>query len=160
MKKLYIVLSLVLITFFNLSCERDRDFTDGSVKFISSNKVPIVQGEVNGQKVFWIIDTGASYSILDVSLSNTLDFKLEVSSSQDEIAGVGGVVFPQSTSQVRAKLGGVELDITFKAQDLSAVRRAIQNTTGINIAGVLGSDWMTRNDIIVDYKYQEIRRSL
>lgn len=152
----YLLWILLLV---GVSCTPlDKDFTDGKVEFVAAQKVPIVEGTINGKKALFIIDTGASMSVLDYSQEDHYDFQSY--ESMDAAVGYGGVASFRDASHVQGDIGGVPLNIHFKTQDLSVIVGVIQRFSSIKVAGVVGSDWLKRNKIVIDYSNSELRRDI
>lgn len=160
MKWVKLIALTVVFTFFQLACKNanvDKDFEDGKISFQSVNKVPVVEGTLNGKKVFYIIDTGASLSILDLSQQEDYDFHYRIDVNEG-VAGIGGVSTLGVVSNAEAEIGGVKIDVPLKTQDLSAVKNVIQRYQGVKIIGIIGSDYMKRHNIVIDYSNNEIRK--
>lgn len=157
MKKIQTLL-LFLTLLLTTQCTNDNDFSDNSITFITSNEIPLVEGTLNGKKAYWIIDSGASYCVVDVNQSKKYEFTVIDDPQQVSIAGIGGVVSRKLAINIDAFIGGMEVDVDFKSQDLSSVQKAIMHNNGINVVGILGSDWFNKNKLIIDYSTNQLRK--
>lgn len=148
MKNLLLYL-LISVTF--LSCQsQDNSFEgDGKVDFVTVNKVPVVQGTINGKEAFFIVDSGASLSVLDDNQANYFEFSTK--SSNIAAAGYGGVASFGEAYKVNLTIGGKKFDTDFKSQDLSKIVDLIREDEGIEISGIIGSDIMKDYHFIIDY---------
>jgi len=148
MKNLLIYL---FISVLFISCQaQDNSFEgDGKVDFIAVSKVPVVEGTINGKKAFYIVDSGASLSVLDDNQSEYFDFS--TSKSNMAAAGYGGVASFGNAYDVKLTIGGKKFDTDFKSQDLSKIIDLIRENDGVEISGIIGSDIMKDYHFIIDY---------
>lgn len=144
------LLVLFVLSMF-LSCNaQDNSFEgDGKVDFITVNKVPVVEGTLNGKTAFFIVDSGASLSVLDDSQSDYFGFS--TSKSNIAAAGYGGVASFGNAYDVKLTIGGKKFDTDFKSQDLSKIVDLIRENDGVEISGIVGSDIMKNYHFIIDY---------
>jgi hypothetical protein len=151
MKKVIYILTLLIITSYGCT-KIDRDFTDNTVQFETVERVPIVQGTLNNKKVYYIIDSGASLSVLDESQSKTYKFNVFDNPDYGSGVGYGGIAKFKQALGVDAYIGGVKVNVIFRTQNLSILVDAIQRQNGIKIVGIVGCDWLKTNKIIIDFK--------
>lgn len=144
------LLVLFVLSMF-LSCNaQDNSFEgDGKVDFITVNKVPVVEGTLNGKTAFFIVDSGASLSVLDDNQSEHFNFS--TSKSNIAAAGYGGVASFGNAYDVKLTIGGKKFDTDFKSQDLSKIVDLIRENDGVEISGIVGSDIMKNYHFIIDY---------
>ena len=149
-------LSFLFISILFFSCEgQDKSFEgDGKVDFVASTKVPIVSGTLNGKKTYFILDSGASLSVLDDTQSESFGF--ETSNSDKEAFGYGGVAKFKEASNVEITIGGLIFETDFKSQDLTGLKNLILEVDGYVISGIIGSDIMKKNNFILDYSTSTI----
>jgi hypothetical protein len=133
---------------------RDYEFTAGQAaenipfKFIDSHLyIPVV---LNGAERLWILDTGASVSVVDKAFADAIGLRAE-----GDIKGVGA----GSTVDVGfATLPPFEVKgIRFGAQtvaviDLSGIIRRL----GVDVVGILGFDFLSRFVTRVDYARERV----
>jgi len=160
MKKLIYFILLILLSFILIGCNNksDRDFTDGKVRFVTVQKVPVVKGKLNGKDAYYIIDSGASLSCLDDSQKDSYKFSSYDDAVNGSGFGYGGVATFKSVNSADATIGGVPVNVAFKAQDLSLLTGAFRANYGINIVGIVGCDWLKENHIIIDFYTYELRK--
>jgi hypothetical protein len=145
MKKLLIL----LIFIFSISIVYSQNFKDGKVNFVSVDKVPIVKGKLNGKDAYFIIDSGASVSILDENRSAHYDFI--VGESEEDIVGYGGTSSPKETDNVDVEVGGIDFNGEYQSQDITGIVDVVWNNGGIQISGIIGSNIMKRVGLIIDF---------
>ena len=155
------ILTFVFITLLIFSCQdnkRDNLFEgDNKIDFISLNGIPVVKGKINSIDTYFIIDSGASLSVLDESQKDK--FKFIVEESDIEAAGYGGTANFKNAIGVNIEIGGVKFSTEFKSQDLSKIGEIIFKSQGVKIGGIVGSDIMHKNKFIIDYSLNSISLS-
>lgn len=151
MKKIYLF-SLLLFFACNQS---DNSFEgDNKIDFIALDKVPVVEGRLNGRTAFFIIDSGASLSVLDENQKDNYEF-----SSYDgniEAAGYSGVAVFKEVKNAQITIGGVDFTTDFKSQDMSKIVQLIEQEDKVTVTGIIGSDIMKSNKFIIDYSTNSI----
>lgn len=158
MRKIYYLILLLLLA----GCgggNLDRDFTDGSVSFESVNKLPIVLGTLNGKKAYYILDSGASISVLDDSQKGSYGFG-SIKSGDYSAVGYGGVAQFYDAYRAVGEIGGVVLDVRFKSQNLFHLTSVIRSSTGYGIVGIIGSDFFRKHGGVIDYGRNELRKTV
>ena len=109
-----------------------------------AGKYLLVEGKLNGKPAFFLVDTGASYSILHQKLARRYGFQL-VDLLRQEATGFGG-----NSSRLQVAVGasiGIgtrEASMGFLAQDLYKIIRFIHQESNMVIAGIIGSDFLSR----------------
>lgn len=130
--------------------ERDSSFKDDNkIDLIDNTKVPIVEGFINGVRVYLVLDSGASMSVLDLSQAKALKFFAFY--TDQEAAGYGGRAKLQEVRGVRAAIEDLPIYADFMTQDLSTVREIIQRNEGIYISGIIGSDVLKSIGATINY---------
>jgi hypothetical protein len=147
MKKL--LFSLFVLIFASCNSQDNSFEDDNKINFVTVNKVPVVKGTLNGKEAFFIVDSGASVSVLDDSQSEYFDFSIFPSDS--EAAGYGGIAQFGEASEIDLFIGGKKFNTDFKTQDLSAIVELIRENDNIDISGIIGSDIMKTYHFIIDY---------
>lgn len=133
---------LSILALFLCSCGASRT-TDGVIHFSQPNKMAVVYVEINGKKETLLIDTGASQSLIDVTLKDRLNYSLV--NAGVTYNGLGGHQASYHTKGIEVKYKDRVLNINFKAVDLKNVRNSL------GISGVIGSDYLTKNKLIINY---------
>jgi hypothetical protein len=155
MKKTILFVYLVSLAGIS-SCQTvDNQFQgDNKINFVSYNKLPIVEGKINNRKAYFILDSGASISVLDETQSRKFNFDVEESSS--EAAGYGGIAQFSSVYNADLELGGLPMTTNFKGQDLTAIIATMEASEGITISGIIGNDIMKPNKFIINFADETI----
>lgn len=158
----WLTLTLILGLIFN-SCDEKKNNKNETFYFengVSSNVyTPLIDMKLNGVERTFIVDTGANMSLIDDSFykdnENDFQFLSEIDMTLNGVAG---------TKNYKAYyiLGGLGDDNSLKYQfltsDLSGVRNSIKTSTGIDIIGILGADYLNRYGFTVDFVHKAIYR--
>lgn len=149
-------LAAAIISLLLLSCEsKDRSFEgDNKVSITSFNKLPVVQGTLNGKKAYFILDSGASISVIDVNQQKDYGFFIE--DTNEQAAGYGGNAYFYSAKGVILNIGGVNFYTDFKAQDLSVIVNVMSTQEGVKVSGIVGADIMKINKFILNFSDNSI----
>ena len=103
---------------------------------------------VNGTERMWILDTGAGMSVLDKAFAQEMGFELE---GNLKGRGAGGTVDASFTVLPPYELKGISFgEQTVAVIDMGELIRRL----GIDIAGILGFDFLSRFVTKVDYANQ------
>ena len=116
----------------------------------------LVKVKLNGKKGFFMIDTGASTSVLNIRLAGK--YKVKPLSSQPEIMAYGAsdvpldVAFTEPVKKLRIgrwqikKLPMILMDISHLEEHLD----------GFEIQGIIGSDILMLGEAILDYAHHSL----
>ena len=136
MKKLII---LLLIVCANVNAQNDF--------LLKSYERPIIEANVNGKEVFMLIDTGSSLNVVDFSQLEDLGIKRRFKIG-DVVCIAGGSVLWQ-IFQVPIAVKGRQVN-QFISSDLTVIRESILQSTGIKIAGILGTPAIKELGMVID----------
>jgi len=143
---------IVLFSLINLSC---LESSEREIPFYNNSKVPIIEGILNGKKAYFIVDSGASISILDINQSREYSFNcLDL---ENTVVGFGGKSTYYTLSNVNVDLKLIPTISEFKGNDLKLLVKTIDKHTNVKIVGILGSDIFKKNEIQIDYFTNSIR---
>jgi len=146
MKKIFFIIILV---FTIISCNKDNDIPD-SIDFVISGGLPMIKCELNGKVGYFLIDTGANISIIDEGVTNK--YNVTIYSFLDlTVDGIGGENPLYQTNNTKLTYKGQVMRVNFKSTDLSNL------TNHLGFVGIIGSDFLIQNKIIIDYKNKVIR---
>jgi len=137
---------LVAILIFLSGCASVYYFGEQEIKMVERNDMHFVNITLNGKKTKLLVDTGASKSLLDISQAEDFDFSYLLL-SKNQYIGIGGVqdIFVVYDYKV------LETWITFLGADMSEVREYFRKD-GIDIVGILGSDFLEDSRAKIDFK--------
>lgn len=148
---------LVILAFFIGSCVDNRRDLDSAIYFENrySNDLytPVVEMTLNGIPQYWIVDTGANMSLVDDAFYAENEEHFTYLNDVDmTLNGVSGTK-DYKAYYVLGKLGfsNTTFDQHFLTSDLTGVKKSIKERMGVNIAGILGADYLNRYMFTVDY---------
>lgn len=130
----------------------ENDTIRNSVNLLQpENNIAFVPVTINGVSTIMMLDTGSGKCIIDLNQITELD--LQILETTDKIHGVGGSnVTWQVTNCSDIGIKGIKYDANLTASNISNVVRLVELATGLRIAGVIGSDFMTQHSAVIDFK--------
>jgi len=145
--KLILMLTLAFLTLS--SCKNKEDIPT-SIQFTTERNLPIMTGKLNGITAKFLIDSGAESSIID----SYLIFKYNFTLTPDNLmVGVGGLSQSYKVEGAYLFYDGHPMGIEFKSVDMRLFRK------GTGAVGVIGSDYLIKHNLIIDYKNNVLRKS-
>lgn len=152
-------ISILALTILS-GCSRELDISDDepntSVDFEMYHNIIIVEAYVNSKWSKFIIDTGASVSLLDFTQSKKYNFSYSVDTDH-RLTGFGGRSRLMRTSEVSFALKGAFRDrsFSFSASDLSGLN-SILSKSQQRVLGILGNDFLESHGAIIDYQKKKL----
>jgi hypothetical protein len=148
---------LKLGTLLMLGCASTGSLdTINQLHFKTIGRIPVIEGTLNGKRAFFIIDTGASVSLLDESVSDHFGFKV-ICRINHQVEGLGGSARLSQAFNYRVQLGTLNIkNIQFHTKNMSDFVAVIRESENIDIAGIIGSDVFDRYKIAIDYRRNTI----
>lgn len=122
-------------------------------------QIPVVEALLNGERAWFIIDTGASFTLLNASEADRFGFFVREHPlhQQTEVNGLGGKLTLHETFSCRIDLGPLEIrHFPWKSGNINLISMKILTNEKIRIAGILGSDLLSKYGINVNYDTQTI----
>lgn len=147
MKKTIILIAVLIFT----SCT-ERQIEPNIINFEVKNNLPIIKATINGKGVKLLVDSGASSSIIDYTLKDKLAFQTYNEDGGVTYNGIGGSTQGHSVTNLALKYNDSILHVKFRAIYFKNVRNSL------GVAGVLGSDYLLKNGLILDYTNKQIRK--
>lgn len=155
--QLYTVVLSLLMIFSATQTNAQFDLSEySSLDFELHKNLIIINAYINEKPAKFIVDTGASISLLDKKQYKRYNFKYSVS-TDERLTGFGGKSRLMQTSSVKFKLDGFDLAATyrFNASDLGDLNVALSDTNQ-RVLGILGSDFLKNYHAVIDYAQQKI----
>lgn len=109
---------------------------------------------INDHKVFLIIDTGASQSVLDLKSIKDLIPKNKIDKQTMLSTGLGTNSMESNATKIETmEIGKLILkNKKFMLLDLSHINETYKSLKKTNITGVIGGDFLQKYRAIIDYK--------
>lgn len=153
MKKISILIIILLISSILLIRNRSHKVIPFKNSHNEDIRIPIIQKDINNEEVLFILDSGANISIIDSTwYYNNKHMFTEAEDVNMILTGISGVV------SINSKIIYTEIDedyVVFTITDLVPVTQNL-NKQGFKIVGILGSDYLKDNNLIIDYKKQAV----
>jgi hypothetical protein len=112
------------------------------------NKLLFVSLNVNGKPGYFLVDSGANISALDINQKD--DYHFSHNDNDSPVTGISGKWTTYEATSVTVDYQGAVLDINFTINDLNHVREALSKH--VNLLGVIGGDFLSLNELIINYK--------
>lgn len=158
MNKLVILISLLLLTtFIRPQAQTSQSFaltkTPKTIALIHHEYLYFVKLRLNNREANFLIDTGAAASLLDINQANVYNFKFYL--TENTFAGAGGLSHRFRVTEYSFIHDNTKLNVYPYGADLKFVVESFSDK-GISVVGVIGSDFLTRHDAIIDYKNEKL----
>lgn len=111
--------------------------------------LPIVTFINNGNKFNFLLDTGASKSVINTEILQSMSYK--ETDINGNIYGLDGKKYETSYVSVLLNYRGKEYEEEFQVLDMSAPFGNLKNDFGINVHGILSSSFFEKYRYILDY---------
>ena len=153
MKKISILIIILLIANILLIKNRSPKVIPFKNSHNEDIRIPIIQKDINNKEVLFILDSGANISIIDSTwYYNNRQVFTETEDVNMVLIGISGIV------SINSKIVYTEIDedyVVFAITDLVPVTQNLSKQ-GFKIVGILGSDYLMDNNLIIDYKKQAV----
>ena len=156
---LNIILLLVAVSaiasIMNL-CNRKKDYFNESIplEVQMPGNLPIIALSNNGNVLNFLIDSGSNISHICSEYFNDLKANVIGTFKDDTVEGLGAVnTGITMCNAVLEDINGNEYSVNLSISDqLSVVSKSIEESTGIKIHGLLGTDFLRVFKYIVDFE--------
>ena len=127
------------------------------IKLEDDNYHPVLESRQGGNKLYWIIDTGASKTVFDKNLTD-LYIPVKVNPDEYQSVGIGDGMIETSLGKIpKIKFGKLKItDLKVALIDLSHINSIYKKFADITIAGLLGSDILYVYGCIISYRTHTI----
>jgi len=141
---------VIIISYNHILNEKNK--INDSISFEVNTSLPIITATLNGVEGKFLLDTGASISILNYESIDDYNF-IVFPYSNKTVTGLGGSKYLFDVTKTQMMYNNKIIPINFKCTDITK----LSNT--LNIIGVIGSDFLIVNDLVIDYKNKILRKS-
>lgn len=127
-----------------------------SIKKYMPGDLPVITLTNNGIALNFLIDTGSNISHIIPSVLK--DIKGNKIQSNNEIAGIGAVTNESNSIEIKVKdTLSKEYDIILVvSKGLEESAKYIEQSTGVKIHGLLGTDFLQKYQYVIDFKTLEV----
>ncbi len=135
---------------------KKKDYVSIKLKMLKSGHFSL-KGTINGVKATFILDTGASATVLDTNQAK--QFKVEnMQESEDPAAGLGGISMDKfEVEDIEVTLGDFKIpSMQLFLVDLSHVNSAFKNNKMRPVNGIVGADILKGYNAVIDYETNKL----
>jgi len=151
---------LLFVSFIlGVSCSPVRSLYENEetphVPFRTHGGIPLIKAKLNGKTAHFIVDTGASISLLNEGEAEYFGFQTRQDELYNEVCvtDLNGTTTANRVSPCVLELGALTVrSHHFKSRDMVEFSRPFMEQEGIRIGGILGSDLMAFYRLQIDYK--------
>lgn len=148
-----VLLVVVLLAIVFNGIEENKNKEKSKMSFMESMNltgIPIVTFFVGEKKLNFILDTGANYSVINSSILSKISYSN--TNLETNVSGMEG------NSQ---KVGFVNITLTYKDKafkedfqviDMDAAFNRLKQEDGVNVCGILGSEFFKAHRYVLDFK--------
>jgi hypothetical protein len=109
-----------------------------------------IPGTLNGHPIRAVLDTGASYTVIDLARATSLGLKLEP--FEGRAGGVGNATMPLYSAQARLEVAGFKPQAsTYNVMDLSHANTALKHRGDEPMDVIIGANLLQQHRAIIDY---------
>ena len=143
------------LAFFSCVSPPQTDGPDELALQMKENLI-LVKLTVNGKQANFIVDTGASVSVIDQRQASKYEFRCFDNMNQGSMNSMAGVSSLILTSKIELSHHNHQFGrMKFYASDMGYINRFMKERH-VYILGILGADFLKRNQAVIDYKHKRI----
>lgn len=142
---LVVVAALVINGIESVSREDKISFKEA----IDLTGLPIITFHINDRKLHFVLDTGASKSVLNAKIADKLG---ATKSGDSKIVGLDGTTKDCSYTTLDLTYKDTIYREKFQVVDVTETFREVKKMFGVTLHGVLGSSFMEKYKYVLDFK--------
>ncbi len=123
------------------------------IELINHGDLYFIRVKLNNKIANLLLDTGAAASLLDINQADEYNFNFRICDQM--FSGVGGLSNAYRVSGYKFHHDSTSLPVYPYGANLKTVVEGFSQK-GMDIVGVLGSDFLRNNDAIIDYKKKQL----
>lgn len=112
--------------------------------------LPIITLVVEGNKLNFVLDTGSTSSVIDKTVVQNNKIKYEEVHTTT-LYGIEGNANKVSVGNFKASYKNKEYDFKATIKDMSKPFSVLKKNTGVNLSGLLGSDFFKKYQYVLDF---------
>lgn len=125
-----------------------------SVNFYTVGKIPVIRTRLNGKLAHFIVDTGASVSILNEAEASYYGFEVMNADiyATTEVLGFSGSAPTGKVNTCTIEIGDMAIRYSnFRSRNMQDFAYILQKNENIRLAGILGADLMNRYSMRINF---------
>lgn len=115
------------------------------------HKIPIVSFEHKGNIVNFVIDSGASHSIINTNSLQTFDYK-PIENASAKVYGIDGNRIQTTMAHVELIKNNYKFIDVFQIMPVPALD-IMKTKKGLEVHGILGSRFLKKYQFLINYKH-------
>lgn len=127
--------------------KKKTSFKDG----LDKTQLPIISAEIDGKTLNFVLDSGSSYSYINASDMEDLYIANSDTATQ-VISGLDNIKHEIFFANFEITIKDYTCVHMFGAYDLEDTFKLFKETNGIEVHGILGSDFFNMHNYVLDYK--------
>lgn len=142
----------ITLTFCLLLLHLSKGMAQNPIKIEYLRSKPIVAGEINGRKAYFLLDTGSDMTVLHERKASYYNFKVKKMMNPQKIMGISGRhENVNRAGNINLALGELPIISPYFTYDLSGIISSIYRKNSVKISGIIGSDVMIKYGFVIDY---------
>lgn len=113
--------------------------------------LPLILTSSKLKNLCFLIDTGSTHNVLFDFVYNHFRDEFKLLDDTQSLMGIEGQYRETPTIEATFNFEGIDYTSTFSVLDASEAIRQVQDETGIQIHGILSTDFLVKNKLIVDF---------
>ena len=113
--------------------------------------LPVIALTYNKKAFNFIVDTGSNVSHINKELIDTNKIRTRATDIKHVVQGISGDNIQGNTVNITLSHNGKKCSNNFVVSDLKEVLDSIKEATGIEISGILGTDFFSEQKCIIDF---------
>jgi hypothetical protein len=128
------------------------------IKFEETNSsIPFIKVKHNNIQFNLVIDTGCTISCIDKNILDLLVHNITNEDTKGIIFGNGGTDDAVPIVEIPITIGDKDYVENFNAVDFREMSQNVKETFGITVRGLLGSEFLYKHSLILDFDKHLIR---
>ena len=129
-----------------------------SITFYTVGRIPVIEARLNGKPARFIIDTGASVSVLNTREAGFYGFAIRPNDADAvDVTGFSGQSQLQGAGQCMVEIGSLRIThLRFRSRDMHDFARVLYPAGDARIAGILGSDVLMQYKMKIDFTDRKV----
>ncbi len=124
----------------------------------AGNRIPVIKATLNDKIAWFIVDTGASITLLNETEAKYFGFSMNGHlRTKTELSGFSDQLVLAQTSICRMQIGQLKiLQRVYRSVEMNSLFRTIEDGEKLKIGGIIGSDILARYGMNVSYETRTI----
>lgn len=129
---------------------RSLDYKMSFKESLDLAELPVVTFYQGKNKINFILDTGSNLSIIDKTVADKL--RIEPNELNVNLIGIDGNPQDAPTGLMKIAYKDIQFEDVFQIIDMSKSFKAIKDSTGVSIHGVLGNAFFQKYQYVIDFE--------